>query len=327
MNSAKHKNVILIFLAFVALLLATLSVSVVGASGGQAASQAHLLAITPTPMRNDAFTFCAFKGGTCTVPGTKSVRYGTSDSYVVKTVTNSIPCTDAAFGVLLNKVPKDCRYITMPIASEAKWTSCAFDRQTCLISTDPVPTPKLVRYGANNAYVYQVVSSPSIICSPQAFGGIDPIPNVVKECLFIDQPTVGGTIWTQCAVEGGQCFTNSTPARAVAYGYAPAAAFHYKSITSSTACTAAAFSGDPYPGAAKTCYIAPVEWSPSGWILCSNDNGTCHIQGSKTVAYGEGTSFTYKNVTRTSIACNSSSFSVPASGTPRACYYNITYGE
>jgi hypothetical protein len=327
MNSLKPKNVILIFLAFVAVLMTIISVSVVRASGGQAASQVQLLAITPTPMRTDAFTFCAFKGGTCTVPGTKSVRYGTSTSFVVKTVTNSIPCTDAAFGVLLNKLPKDCRYITMPVPSEAKWTSCAIEDQTCVVNNGPTPTPKLVRYGANNAYVYQVVSSLNIICSDQAFGS-DPIPSAVKECLFIDLPTVGGTIWTQCAIEGGQCSSGSNGARTVAYGYAPAAAFNYKTLTSSfpIACTAAVFSGDPYPSAAKTCYVAPSEWTTGGWLLCANDGGTCNVQGTKTVAYGEGTTFTYKNVTG-SISCRSSSFGVASSSTPRACYYNRTFGE
>lgn len=328
MNPAKHKNVILALLAFVVILM-TISASVVRASGGQAVSQARLLAITPTPMRTDAFTFCAFQGGTCIVPGTKSVRYGTSTSYVVKTVTNHIHCTDSAFGVMHNNLPKDCRYITMPVPSEAKWRSCAFEGQTCVISNNPMPIAKLVRYGANNAYVYQVVSALNIICNDQTFGS-DPIPSAVKECLFIDQPTVGGTIWTQCAVEGGQCSSGSNSARTVAFGYAPAAAFNYKTLTSSfpTACTAAAFSGDPYPGMAKTCYVAPSEWTTTGgWLLCANDNGTCNVLGPKTVAYGAGTSFTYKNVIGSSISCNSSSFGVSSSSTPRACYYNKTYGE
>jgi hypothetical protein len=41
---------------------------------------------------------CASEGQTCTVSGTRTVRYGVNGSYITKTVTSSIPCTNTAFG-------------------------------------------------------------------------------------------------------------------------------------------------------------------------------------------------------------------------------------
>src|SRR5205085_1395198 len=47
---------------------------------------------------SNTWTYCADEGGTCTVTGTKTVRYGAGTNYVTKTVTGSIACTNAAFG-------------------------------------------------------------------------------------------------------------------------------------------------------------------------------------------------------------------------------------
>jgi hypothetical protein len=41
---------------------------------------------------------CASEGGTCNVSGTRTVRYGANGSYVTKSVTSSIACTNTAFG-------------------------------------------------------------------------------------------------------------------------------------------------------------------------------------------------------------------------------------
>jgi CspA family cold shock protein len=50
--------------------------------------------VDPSP----TWTLCANEGQTCTVPGTKQVRYGVNGTFLYRTVTDSIACTNAAFG-------------------------------------------------------------------------------------------------------------------------------------------------------------------------------------------------------------------------------------
>jgi hypothetical protein len=76
--------------------------------------------ITPTgivtisataPSTSDAgWTPCAAEGGTCTVSGTRQVRYGANGYYVTKTVTGSVACTNAVFGDPAYKLVKSCSY-------------------------------------------------------------------------------------------------------------------------------------------------------------------------------------------------------------------------
>ena len=44
------------------------------------------------------WTLCANEAQTCTFTGTKQVRYGANGTFVYRTVTGSIACTNAAFG-------------------------------------------------------------------------------------------------------------------------------------------------------------------------------------------------------------------------------------
>jgi len=44
------------------------------------------------------WTTCAIEGGTCTVSGTRKVRFGANGVFATRTVTGSIACTTAAFG-------------------------------------------------------------------------------------------------------------------------------------------------------------------------------------------------------------------------------------
>jgi CspA family cold shock protein len=44
------------------------------------------------------WTLCANEGQTCTSTGTKEVRYGANGTFVYRTVTGSIACSNAAFG-------------------------------------------------------------------------------------------------------------------------------------------------------------------------------------------------------------------------------------
>lgn len=54
------------------------------------------------------WTFCAVEDATCTFTGTKRVRYGDGTTFVERTATTSIACTNAVFGDPLVGVIKHC---------------------------------------------------------------------------------------------------------------------------------------------------------------------------------------------------------------------------
>jgi len=103
-------------------------------------------------------------------------------------------------------------------------------------------------YGANGAFSYRS-STGNPVCGNTLFG--DPISGVVKACYVRTGAPSGYA--TTCATENGACaFTGF---RTVAYG--GAGSFTYKSLTGGTACTSAAFGGDPIFGVGKSCYLTP----------------------------------------------------------------------
>lgn len=57
-----------------------------------------------------SWTSCATENGTCTVPGTREVRYGVGNSYVSKIVTGLIACTNAIFGDPAQGIAKSCSF-------------------------------------------------------------------------------------------------------------------------------------------------------------------------------------------------------------------------
>jgi len=56
------------------------------------------------------WTTCASEGGTCTVSGTREVRFGAGTSYVSKVVTGLVQCTNAIFGDPAYGVAKSCSF-------------------------------------------------------------------------------------------------------------------------------------------------------------------------------------------------------------------------
>jgi serine protease len=63
-----------------------------------------------SPPTTVTWTTCASEGGTCSFSGTRDVRYGTATSYVIKTFTGSVACTNAVFGDPAHGYVKSCSY-------------------------------------------------------------------------------------------------------------------------------------------------------------------------------------------------------------------------
>ncbi|MEY9838131.1 glycosyl hydrolase family 18 protein [Streptacidiphilus sp. EB103A] len=58
---------------------------------------------------------------------------------------------------------------------------------------------------------------------------------------------------------------------------------------------------------------------PGTWTQCASENGTCAVDGHKTVAFGANGAFTYGTLGN-STACTTAVFGDPAPGTVKACY-------
>ena len=120
--------------------------------------------------------------------------------------------------------------------------------------------------------------------------------------------------YTLCAAENGTCAFTGT--QSVAYG--ANGIFTYKTVTGGTACTADAL-GDPDYGVVKSCYTGPVTAGPSGSTYCAAENGLCAFTGSKTVAYGAGTTYTQKSLS-SGTPCTNAVFGDPAAGVVKSCF-------
>jgi hypothetical protein len=128
------------------------------------------------PPATNTWTACASEGGTCSFSGTREVRYGSGTTFVTRTVTGSIACSNAVFGDPTPNVVKSCSYANNTAAAPETWTSCASEGGTCSFSGT-----RDVRYGAGNSFVTRTFAG-AALCSNTVFG--DPAYGVVKSCSY-----------------------------------------------------------------------------------------------------------------------------------------------
>jgi hypothetical protein len=119
---------------------------------------------------------CASENGVCAFSGTAQVRYGANNTYLTKTVSGSITCSNTAFGGdPTPNVVKSCQFTPVAPVPET-WTACAAENATCSFSGT-----RAVRYGGAGVFVSKLVNA-STMCSNAVF--TDPIPNTVKSCFY-----------------------------------------------------------------------------------------------------------------------------------------------
>ncbi|WP_147269041.1 hypothetical protein [Sphaerisporangium album] len=249
------------------------------------------------------FGKCAGEGGQCSFPGTRVVAFG-AGSYKYRTVDSGTACTSAAFGGDSAKgIQKSC--FVAPLGGPSGYTSCAAEKGVCAVTA-----PRTVAYGANGAFTYRVVNSPTS-CDNGVFG--DPIANVVKACYVAPAGAPAGG-WSQCAAENGTCAAaNGQPIAYGAYG-----AFTYATANGDTPCANATF-GEPIYGESKACYTKAG--GPSGYpTTCAGENGTCGFSGSREVAFGARGRYVFKSFTD-GTACTITAFGIdPLPGVQKACH-------
>ena len=179
----------------------------------------------------------------------------------------------------------------------------------------------LTGYASSDGTTWTQVGSTTISMASSVYIGLAVTAHnnsVLNTSTFdnVNVSTGGSTSasWTKCADENGTCSFSGT----MVVRYGANGQYVYKTVTGSIACTNTAFGSDPIPGTYKACYTAPVP--PPGWTKCADENGTCNVPGTVTVAYGANGQFYYHTVTG-STACDNTTFGDPISGTFKACYY------
>lgn len=115
------------------------------------------------------WTFCAPEYERCSFTGTKEVRFGVTDRYVSRLVTNGTPCTNAVFGDPAPGAVKHCDVVGV-------WTFCAPENEGCSFKGT-----REVRFGVNDRYVSRLVRN-GTPCTNLVFG--DPAPGLVKHCEY-----------------------------------------------------------------------------------------------------------------------------------------------
>ncbi len=120
--------------------------------------------------------------------------------------------------------------------------------------------------------------------------------------------------YTSCASQNGTCSFTGT--ESVAYG--ANGIYSYTTVTGGTTCTDAAL-GDPDYGVVKSCYVGAVVTGPSGTTYCGAENALCSFSGTRTVAYGAGSSFTTKSISG-GTPCSNAVFPDPDFGVVKACF-------
>lgn len=266
----------------------------------QAASGTPSLGNTPQLQPGDApWKDCATENQTCSFPGTRPVRYGAGDTYVERSLTGPVACSNAVFGDPLPGVAKSCGFKNDPPVPET-WTYCGAEATADICAFFGT---RLVRYGADGSYVYRTASN-AIRCANPSFDG-DPAIGVDKTCSYAsDDLATARSAWTECAAEDRQC--NASGTGQVRYG--GAATFVYKTVTGPFECSNTVF-GDPIPKVDKSCSslantapapgeawtVADIGTLGGGETMVADINDSGSIVGWSRLANGRQHAFLYRN--------------------------------
>ena len=128
---------------------------------------------------NNVLIVCANEGGTCIVPNTNTrIFYGKNGAFKTTSGVTQIGCNFNVFGGdPIEGIHKSCWYFINP--SDLKhWTRCATEGGKCEFTG-----AKLVRYGAENGWVYNSFVD-GVNCSYTVLG--DPAVGQHKACWSAD---------------------------------------------------------------------------------------------------------------------------------------------
>lgn len=140
---------------------------------------------------------------------------------------------------------------------DALWTHCANEGELCKVP----PNAKFVRYGTGGKYVEfetwgrgrgpRPGPTGDVQCSLANMGGVDPYPNVHKQCYYYIESRRSG--YDLCAREGQIC--QAQMGDIVVYGVMGRFTQPVK-VSRPVLCGLLTFGVDPAYGVQKSCYIS-----------------------------------------------------------------------
>ena len=264
----------------------------------------------------------ADEGQTISLASATVVQYGANDSWVQKTVTGSLSCTNAFFGQDPSpNVAKACYSQASTGGSTSTATLLASENQNFTVASATV-----VAYGAGSAWVQKTVTG-TAACSNGYFGQ-DPAPNVAKACYSIGSSSTGsgtGTATTTRLAGEDQTFT---VAAATVVQYGAGSAWVQKTVTGTATCSNGYFGQDPAPNVAKACYSLGAGTATGGDTVkdttattrLAGENENFTVASATLVQYGAGSAWVQKTVTGAATCSNSYFGQDPAPNVAKACY-------
>ena len=223
-------------------------------SVGTRTATARALAVAGTTASWGAL---AAEGGSFSVTGTQTVRFGARSTWIEKLVTGTGQCTNAFFGGdPIYGVVKACELqaAEAPPPATGGWSALAVEG-----SSFTVTGTQTVRYGSGTQWIEMSVTSTGQCTN--SFFGRDPLYGVAKGCELKSvasspppppPPPPPANGWTAVAVEGAAFTVSGT--QTVRYG--SGTAWIEMSVTGSGQCTNAFFGRDPLYGIAKGCEVS-----------------------------------------------------------------------
>lgn len=167
----------------------------------------------------------------------------------------------------------------------------------------------------------------SIITASTANGSLTYALRTGTPLMIPSSPTLAPMGFFKCADKGGSCFVGSPgtfgprgPALEPKYlAFGGNGSYVFLSSRGTITCDASFFGSDPAPGQAEACYYA-------AYHPLAAEGAASSISGTANVAFGQGTDFSYKEISG-SFTCDATTFSAPA-GSGRQCYngpHSYTY--
>ncbi len=280
---------------------------------------------------DDGWRNCAEEGQTCSVNGRAVVRFGVDGRWVSRTVSNSVDCSNDAFGDPAPQVPKRCQVRVSGYDGSGNypgtargWSFCAAEGEVCRFKGMAE-----VRFGQGNSFVTRTAYG-SVRCDVEDFG--DPAYGVTKFCEVrrsgnqdyenTTQGSWGGagsssSGWRYCAAENGICRVQGMAQ--VRFG--DGRNFRTRTMKGEVQCNVGTF-GDPAYGRLKHCEVQAGNYNHGGspgWSQCANEGEQCSFSGVAQLRYGVAGRYVYRDGTN-GVTCASNYFgNDPYPGRVKVC--------
>eukprot|EP01084_Bolivina_argentea_P290089 498235_1 len=213
------------------------------------------------------YTQCAQEGGTCVISSNIQegyISYGTSGRYNFVPFTNKkndgsdlrIQC-DNDHGDIYYGRTKYCCYKADSFTPFDNGNEYGYVTEGNYWNF-PQGTNGIMRYGADEKYVYRVFSGSTAWCNNQFFNDI--FYGVSKHCNMYSQaptnfiPGPTSSQWTYCGDEGSDCSGIISGTRWIRYGDLGKYYYKYVSTSDGKVPCSNSFFEDPFPGENKNCW-------------------------------------------------------------------------